>query len=262
MKNLIWLVVAVAVFLIWPEEFDLGGLAGEIAVILGLALLATPIAVHFAILSSLPEEVDHSEAPGVRLGPQMEQTLSAYEALGFEQAGPPLRYDLPREALLVPLILRGRGIIATAYRIDTVPPRHAFDVVSVLDAPDCGLTTGMDHSAGVIPGAPGQLRQIFQDATPAELVEQHERALHALERCNLPAMDVDPSAIPALIAESFRVNRANFLKARIVNTLLALWRTISKRNPQMGFLIDQPGIEEQLRSIPRPRRATRSGTLV
>ncbi len=258
MRNALFFAVAIAVFWIWPQESGFRGVLGSIAwFAVGLAVV-TPVVVYIAIVRGLPEDVSLTPLAEFDVPPELAEPIAAYEALGFERQRS-LRVDLPgNTAVLVPLVHREDGLVATAYRVDANTPRIAYDVVSMLDAPEGALTTGMDHAAGVLPAEPGMLRQIQCDAAPAELVALHRQALAALRRGGLPALDVDPAAIPALIRQSFALNRRAFFRARVANTLVALWRTLTKRNPHMEPLMQQPAAKEQIAALHRRRaRASR-----
>lgn len=254
----IW-IVAAAVFLIWPDEFDLGGLLGDIAVILGVALVVTPFAVYHAILKSLPEQVELSQAEDHETPGKLGEIISAFEHLGFQRM-PPVRVHLPNEAFLVPLCRPQEGMYATVYQLQTSQGgKIAYDVVSMLDAPDGSLTTAMDHGAGVLPSGPAMLRQIFAEADAEELVYQHRESLKWLQYQRVPTLDVAPSAVYTLLQRSFHLNRQHFLKDKVGNTLTALWRTITRRNPHLGPLMDQKGIVNQLQELPRRRPRRRAG---
>ena len=254
--------VAAALFLLWPDEMDAGGLLVEIGWILGAALVATPVLVYFAILKNLPEDPPVTPVGLHEVPPEVDDIVREYEDLGFERAGPPLRVGLPNPAVLVPLLHATEGMLATAYRLDAKPsPKLGYDVIHILDAPESGLTTCMDHSAGVLPAPRGGLRQIFPRATPSELVDRHRAALRFVESRRLGRMHAAPSAVAHLIKRSFALQRRAFLDSPVAGTFTALWRVITKRNPHLGALADQAGIEERLQSIPRApsrRRAAAS----
>lgn len=254
MQNLFfWIAALVALFFL--GEF--GSFMKEVGVLLGIVVVITPVAVYYAILQSLPEEVEVSPAPG-RMPMELRELVTAFQSLGFEQAYDPLRIELAQEAILVPLVNPQENMIATVFRLDAATPKVAYDVVSFFDAPNTALTTGMDHGGGVLPAPDGQLRQIFQNASVDELVHRHRQALRFLDQHRVPTVAVASSAIPGLLRLSIQLNRKAFLKARVTNTFVALWRTITKRNPYQRPLNQQPNIEKQLAKFPRPRVARRA----
>lgn len=258
MQHLLYFVATVAGLLVFPEALGLGSYVVEVLIGIGLFVVVTPVAVYHAILKSLPEEMPMMFATEPEIPVELNEHLAAYEALGFQRAGNPIRLQLQQEVLLVAMNQPDEGMIATVYRIAAPKPKIAYDVVSFFDAPNCSLTTGMDHGAGVLPAGPAVLRQVFQDASPDELVQRHRTAMRFLRQQRLPPIDVSPSAIPSLLKLSFQINRETFLKAKVGNTFTALWRTISQHNPHMGELHQQTGIEDRIGRIPRRKRVARA----
>ena len=258
MQHLLYFAATVAGLLVFPGALGLGSFVNEVFIGIGLLVVVTPVAVYIAILKSLPEEVPLMSATEPEIPIELNEHLAAYEALGFQRAGNPMRLQLEHEVLLVAMTKPDEGMIATVYRIAAPKPKIAYDVVSLFDAHNCSLTTGMDHGAGVLPAGPAVLRQVFQDASPDELVQRHRTAMRFLNTRRLPPIDVSPSAIPSLLKLSFQINRETFLKAKVGNTFTALWRTITKHNPHMGELHEQTGIEDRIGRIPRRKRVARA----
>lgn len=252
MRSIAFWVTAVVAFFLFPD-LDSDGLIKDIALFVGVLLVATPVLVHFAILQSLPEKVTVSAAAAADVTPEMHALVRSYRALGFEPAGEPMRFHLPQSAVLVALVNPGEKMIATVYRIEGKHNKLAHDVVSCLDVPNGGLTTAQDAGAGVLPAAPVTLRQIFPGQTPGELFFHHQNALSYLASHHLAALDVAPSAVAGLIVQSFKHNRHTFLQARVTNTLKAIWRTLTKHTPELGPLTEQNGMDARLEALPRRR---------
>lgn len=250
-------IVAVGAFLLWPGELDIEGTVRDLTLILAACLVATPIAVYFAVSRGLPEDVGMHPADYTEVPRELDPLIGSFEALGFRRILSPYRFALPNAPLLVPLMHADEGLFATVFGIPGTKPRIGYDVVSFFDAKDCGLTTGMDPGAGVLPAEAGTLRQILVNAPPEELVYYHREAVRLLESRGLQPLAVSPGAIPELIRRSFRLNRRAFLRARVSNTLVAIWRVITKRNPWIGSLAEQPDLQDQLGRIKRPRPARR-----
>jgi hypothetical protein len=253
MRQIAFWVTAVIAFVLFPDDMDGKGLFADIAVLVGVLLVVTPVLVHFAILQSLPEKVAVSPATASDVTPEMHAFVRQYRALGFEPAGEPLRFHLPQEAVLVALVNADEKMIATVYRIEGKQKKLAHDIVSCLDVPNGGLTTAHDVGAGVLPAAPATLRQIFPGQTPGELFFHHQNALSYLASRHLAALDVAPSAVAGLIVQSFKMNRHTFVQARVTNTLKAIWRTLTKSTPDLGPIAEQKGVDARLEALPRRR---------
>ncbi|MHC4959020.1 MAG: hypothetical protein ACYTGN_11665 [Planctomycetota bacterium] len=244
-----------------PEGFDTGGIVGSILVTLGIALLVTPPAVYWGIMRSLPEKLDIKQGSLGDVHPSVDRVAEDLALMGFKRALTPLIFELPHRTVLVSLV-HPDGICATVYRIEAGQGKLAYDVVSMLGSGQGSLTTGMDHGAGVLPATRGVLRQIFPYTDAGDLVLHHRAALEDLARSGVETVGIAPTAVAGLIRQSFRLNREEMKRAPVLNTFIALWRTITKRNPHMGRLQDQANYAEQiapLRSLsranaPRPRR--------
>ncbi|MHC4338891.1 MAG: hypothetical protein ACYSX0_01575 [Planctomycetota bacterium] len=224
----------------------------ETALLGGALLVAvTLLAVYFAILRNLPENLMTSPADEEDVPWELDEIANEYMLAGFERFGLPLRIHLNPEAIMLPLIHRAEGAFATVYRIAAQPPRIAYDVVSICDAEQSALTTAMDHGAGVLPAPDGGFRQIFQRCSVTELLQHHREGMEFLEQEGLKKRRAEPEKFGELLRLSFVLQRHVFLKARLKHTLLALVRTVTKRNPYLGALREQSGISEQLGAVRR-----------
>jgi hypothetical protein len=182
---------------------------------------------------------------------ELDEIANDYMLAGFERFGPPLRIHLNPEAILLPMIHAETRIFATVYRIAAQPPRIAYDVVSLCDADHCALTTAMDHGAGALPAPVGGFRQIFPGCSVTELLQHHREGMEFLERKGLKKRRAEREQFGELLRLSFALQRRVFLKARFKHTLVALLRTVTKRNPYVGALSGQAGIAEQLGELRR-----------
>jgi len=249
MKQAAFWIAAGAAFLLWPDELNLGGLLLEIAVLLGVVLVGTVVAVQAGILKALPEDPGMQPVNEYDVPREVAGLARDFERAGFERAASALRFDLGRPVVLVPLIRRGDGTMATVYRFAAEPPKLGYDVVSALGSPDAMLTSAADPAAGVLPAPATVLRQILPGASPADLVARHDEALADLRRQGVDVMTMAPSAVPALIERSLTQARAHFLTRRWVHTLVALARTVMRRNPYLGPLRDQSGVEDRIAAV-------------
>ncbi len=249
----IWVVLAL-LWWFWPEELAETGIWSDLTWLAVLLLVVTPVAVFIGVLNGLPNNVTYKVAPGAAITPALRDIVEEFEHQGFVRYGDPLRFQISQEALVIPLYKPDEGLLATAYRLGSNSGKVAFDVVTMIDVEEGSLTTAMDHGAGVLPGGPANLRQIFPGADVVELVHHHREALAFLDRQHIPTLDVAPSAIAALLCQSFASNRKWFLKSPIVNTFVAIWRTITKRNPWIGPLTHQTNILDHLAKVVPPHQ--------
>ena len=249
-----WIAAGLVLVLV-PGDFDAGGMVRGVLIVLGITLVLTPPAVYYAIMRQLPENVGIREIGRERVPDEVERLAARYEHGGFRRVLQPMTFDLPNETIMVALQDES-GAIGTIYKIGGERGRVAYDVVSIL-AGDAVLTTAQDHGAGVLPAAEGTLRQIIEGARPEDLIRHHRSTVEELDRLGIPAIPVAPTAIPGLLRRSFRVNRAQMEKAPVKHTLVALWRTITKKNKHIGMLADQAGILDQLARL---RARARHGT--
>ena len=254
----IWLGIGL-VFLLSPGEFDSEGMARSIAFTLLVVLALTPPVVYYATLKNLPERMDVTEVSVVDVPVDLDRICDQYEGMGFRRVLTPMRFRLANEVLLVAM-MSDDGVIATASRVVVSPTRTKIvhDVVSMLEAPDSSLTTAMDPAAGVLPAAEGVLFQILDDASPEEMVLFHREAIEVLLRRGVDAVGVTPPAIPGLLRRRIGQSRETLEAAPVRNTLVAIWRRVTKRNPHLGMLGEQEELEalcESLRTRARARPA-------
>ena len=219
--------------------------------LLGGALLVvvTLLAICFAILRNLPLKLKTSPADEEDVPWELDEIANDYMLAGFERFSPPLRIHLMPEAIMLPMVHPSDGIFATAFRIASNPPRIAYDVISPCDAEHSGLTTAMDHGAGALPAPEGSFRQIFPGSAVTELVKRHREAMAFLEQEGLKPLRAEPERFRELLQLSFVLQRRVFLESRVRHTVLALVRTITKRNPHLGALDAQSGIREQIERV-------------
>lgn len=263
MQNALFWLVAVAAFWFFPDEMDLGGLVLDVTLFIGGVIVATPFLVYFAVVRGLPEDVRPEEAPESEITSDMENVIGAYLSSGFERFGPPLRFSLGQEAILVPLVDRANKTFGTVYTVGKKREKVHYDVVSTWEGVDGGLTTAMDGGAGVLPRERGSYLQVFDAASPGGLIHNHGLAVQWVESCGLQAADADPDEFVRLVRKSIHTSRRVFMRNKATNTLRALWRTLTKKNPFLEPLPHQAGIEAEVRGLASVAAANRQpGELV
>jgi hypothetical protein len=220
----------------------------------GLALLA--LAVAFAGVS-----IWTSHDPGVRLDPVpwqrphpgVRRLLDAVAGLGFAPVGPPLRADDPAHMVLWGHVHGKLAAYATVFDADSpYGGRTACDIVSLLAADRGVLITASELWEGVMPPYPGEFRQVFPGAAPAELLERHVEALAFLASRGLPSAAVSAADWEANLRKVEGQRRRNFLRWPMMNSTLVIWRSLRGTSPYLGVLPLQPSAARQLRRAAAP----------
>jgi len=152
-------------------------------------------------------------------------------------------------ALMVAFVHEAERTYGTAFRTTTLPPKTAFDCVSILDGDRGGLTTGAEPAGAVIPAARGSLRQVFPRASVEEVFERHREALQYLRGRGLHARSVSASAFHRDFATSFRRQREAFLASPLRGAAITLWRAATGRTPHLGPIATQPAAQATIREL-------------
>ena len=210
--------------------------------------LAAVFVVYFVILRGLPEHARIQPAR-VPVPFPIEDMIDEFVDVGFEQICGPLFIDLPTSPVVIPFHNATDAMYATVYFLQAAPSRCGCDVMSKLAPAGASLTTGMDYSTGSLPTWPGGFRQILPKASPSALVDQHRRALDFLHARGIAPLPTDPEQIEDLLRESFRRQRDTFTLAPVRGALIALWRMISRRNPHVAPLQEQPQAVAEIRTL-------------
>ena len=209
--------------------------------------------IVYSIAASVPADIGISP----HAGPVDAGILSLAErmrALGFVEAGPPLRVEIKPEVTLVPFVHPFEPVYATAFRTGTVPAVTAFDFVSILDGFRGGLTTSADPRGGTLPAGPGAFRQIRDGASVEAAYRLHLEGVAWLRSRGLGVKKVSAQEFSADFKAAMKKQHDGFRSAPVRHALIALWRTVSKRHPHNGPLASQPGAEVQVRELQTGRR--------
>lgn len=205
----------------------------------------------FAILRALPERVEYVAAREDDVPPEARDVVLHYEALGFERVGAPMWVKLNPVVILVGMVHRGEAMFGTVYQT-TTPRLTVFDFVTMLEVEGAGLTSSAHVYAGTQPAAPGDLRQIFPGLDAPAVFERHRQGVAFLQRKGIrpwKAVTADLDLFQELLRASLARARKTFLKAPVRNTLIAVWRTVSKRVPQIGLLETQRFAQRQIQTL-------------
>ena len=220
----------------------------------GLALLV--LAVSFAGVS-----IWTSHDPGVRLDPApwqrphpgVRRLLDAVAELSFTPVGPPRRADDPARMVLWGHVHEKLPAYATVFDADSpYGGRTACDIVSLLSADRGVLITASEVWEGVMPPYPGEFRQVFPGAVPAELLARHLAALEFLSSRGLAPRAVSTASWEADLRAVEGQRRRNFLRRPMTTTALVIWRSLRGTTPYLGALSSQPSVARQLRRAAAP----------
>ena len=209
-------------------------LAVGVIVLLGLLAFTA-----WQLSASLPADPPLEPAAEAEVSGELQGLCARFEALGFQRIGTPLTVGIVPPALMVALVHESERSYATAFRTSTVPPKTAFDCVSILDGDRGGLTSGAERAGAVIPAARGSLRQVFPGSGVERVFQQHRQGLQYLRARGLPAKAVSASTFRGDFATSFRRQREAFLAAPLRGAAVTLWRAATGRTPHVGPIAQQ-----------------------
>jgi hypothetical protein len=223
-----------------------GPLRTLLMVAVGFVLLVAFIV--YVIAASVPMDV----AVAAHAGP-VDPGIARYgehlKALGFVEAGPPLRVEVKPAVVLQPFVHASEPVYATAFRTGTVPAVTAYDFVSILDGFRGGLTSNADPRGGTLPAGPGAFRQIASGAGVEAVFRLHLEGVAWLRGRGLGVRKVSAQDFVADFKAAIRKQGEGFRSAPVRHALIALWRTVSKRHPHDGPLARQSGAESQVRAL-------------
>ena len=191
-------------------------------------------ALRTAIRNSLPESV-RIEPVGLDAAPgSIRELARAFEELGFRQIGI-RRIHLQNPAVLAALVREDGGAFATAYRVeDGANSKIVCDVVTPVATREGTLTTSMDVGAGCLTIADDSFMQIFPGGSPDELWHRHQLALKFLREQGVGVHPCRDEEFDGRVAGSFPRQRRKFEEAPWRNTIVALWRVLTKSSPYTG----------------------------
>jgi hypothetical protein len=217
-----------------------------VAALMLLGLLAF---TAYQLSANLPADPPLEPAPEAEVSGELQRLTSRFEALGFRRIGPPMTVGISPPAVLVAFVHEAERTYATAFRTGTVPPKTAFDCVSVLAGDRGGLTTGAEPGGAAIPAARGSLRQVFPGAGVEQVFDRHRQALQYLRGRGLSAKAVSGETFRRDFALSFRLQREAFLAAPLRGAAVTLWRAATGRTPHLGPITSQAVAQAAIREL-------------
>jgi hypothetical protein len=236
-----WLVVAPPEFLGLPWWARVGmAIPAAAIVLLGVLMLL--------IGANLPADVSLKPVDQRRVSEQMIDMFNAYQAAGFQLAGPPLEVGVTPPAILVPLVDGQARMYGTIFRTQTDPPKTACDIVTVLE-PFGGLTTGALAEGAALPAAPGSFYQVIPGADITTLRDKHVEALAFLERQGLRCKPATAESFPGDFKAALARARKHFWSNPFWYTMVVFYRSTTGNTPHMGALANQAVAQASLRKL-------------
>lgn len=204
--------------------------------------------IVYVIFASVPVDVAVAPHAGP-VDPGTARYGERLKALGFAEAGPPLRVEIKPAVTLQPFVHASEPVYATVFRTGTVPAVTAFDFVSILDGCRGGLTSNADPRGATLPAGPGAFRQVVAGAGVEAVFRLHLEGVAWLRGRGLAAKRVSAQDFVQDFKAAIRSQGEGFRRAPVRHALIALWRTVSKRHPHDGPLSRQPAAESQVRAL-------------
>ncbi len=240
--------VAIGWLLFHPPQWlgPAGPLRSLAMIAIGFALFVAFIV--YVIAASVPADVAVTPHAGP-VDPGIARYGERLKALGFAEAGPPLRVEIKPAATLLPFVHASEPVYATVFRTGTVPAVTSFDFVSILDGCRGGLTSSADPRGATLPAGPGAFRQVVAGAGMEAVFRLHLEGVAWLRGRGLAAKRVSAQDFVHDFKAAVRRQNEGFRRAPVRHALIALWRTVSKRHPHDGPLSRQPAAESQARAL-------------
>lgn len=259
--------LALGLFLVNPPDLLIRlGFIGRAAhgfLILGLFLGF----VGLTVVKNLPESCELTPISGSLPSP-LRDYAERFERLGFVPTGPPLNVGIAPPASLVAYVHPDHKTYGSAYRTHTIPPRTSFDFVSVLAGGAGGLTSNTLRAGAILPLGPGGLRQVIEATSVEELFSHHVDAVDFLQDSGIEVKAVSAETFDTDFRRAILFQREAFVRNLPLNTLITVWRHVSRRNPHVGRLDEQAHARRQIAelrrrgrscSVPESRRGTHGG---
>ncbi|MDH3592325.1 MAG: hypothetical protein OER88_10630, partial [Planctomycetota bacterium] len=217
-------------------------------IVLAALVPAVPVILYVAILKNLPVRlevtvIDEDSVPFGLL--DLEDT---FLELGFERCGPPMVVGLTPPPLVIPLHHPRDRCYATIYHVRN-GNKTGYDIVSLLDADDGVLTSATDPGAGVLPLPEDAFLQILPPMGPADLFRRHHDAMRELDQRGIGTRPISPNAYRDHLRGFIARVRRVFLSRRAVHTFVAIYRSVSRRNPYLGPLQAQEAFDAQVAAL-------------
>jgi hypothetical protein len=217
--------------------------------VVAIVLLGLLAFTAWQLSANLPADPPLKPAAEAEVSGELQSLCARFEALGFQRVGTPLTVGITPPALMMAFVHEAERSYATAFRTSTVPPKTAFDCVSILEGDRGGLTTGAEPAGAVIPAACGSLRQVFPRAGVEQVFEHHRQGLQHLRSRGLSAKAVSASTFARDFALSFRRQREAFTASPLRGAAITLWRAVTGHTPHIGPIASQAVAQSTIREL-------------
>lgn len=217
-----------------------GGVEAALSATAGTVVLVFVVGFR-AARGGLPAQPEAETLAAVELSAAAAERVDELCALGFEPVGEPFTVNQATPGVVVPLVHRGRGVLAAVYEF--AGGRSNTDLVTPF-ADGGMLTTAGVRAAGLLPLPDGAWLQIAAGASATKLMELHEQGLafaRSRRRLPLSVAAIDGAGFTDLVLATLRQQRARFDLAPLRTTAALLWRLLSGRSPHLRPVRDQHG---------------------
>ena len=218
------------------------------AVILVVAVFALVLGGFMVLINAnLPADIRLEAALDADVS-ELQGLISAYRSLGFV-AGPTIKVLISPPVILVPLFHENGEAYGTVFRTTGTPSKISWDFNSVFEGDRGGLTSSPHAESASLPAAPGSFRQVLVDVDVPALYARHRSALSFLEQLGLRTRPATPEELVPDFKRSIARQRESFFRAPVRNTVLVVFRAITKQVPERGPLQTQDGVEARVRDL-------------
>ncbi|MEM1202299.1 MAG: hypothetical protein AAGN66_03625 [Acidobacteriota bacterium] len=191
------------------------------------------------ISANLPAQLRLDPIPDFEPTEAMEEALEEVKALGFRTFGAPSALNLQPSAVLVSLINEEALSYSSVYVVGGPKQVLGWDFVAMFQEPRGGLTTVPRRDGAALRHSPGELIQVFEDATPEQAFQRHLETLVALQKKGLRVEPVAAEGHAERLAASSLHKRQHFFRNPVLGAWVALWRVVTRSTPHMGPILDQ-----------------------
>ncbi len=249
-KLLFYLVIAAWVwaFFLYPPKWlmSLSLLAYVIINVLWGLLCVYFYSIQKTLTSFSPEEMEINPLSGEAPIEELCEFSGFLTSLGFVTVGPPYTIGkLPSVSMTFVHEQSNTYATITDFKHHLMK-KTLLNFVSHLKDYRGGLGTFSDSKQTDLPGAPGSLYQVFQDAAPKTLFERHLQALAYLKNKGIEACPAKPDTF----LTDWRAGgerRCNYINAAIFRvSLILLWRVIMRKAPHEGPIEYQKTARKQI----------------
>ena len=250
-----------AVFGLWfihpPQLFQsLGGL-GWLILPVCFALLIFVIFPGFLFVRQIFGDTELIPAEADFRRKNVQYLAERLAALGFTPITPALRMQTP-PATIIGFTREDIEVCAAIMRVEVGSGKTVFRFASSLDDGTKSLLTAGELNSVLEPCAPWRFRQAFCGYDLEELFLEHLRSLEFLQGRGLHICPVSREMHSERVLKSLQEHKEYLRKDWFKNTLLFVWRFISRTSPYRGPISQQKIAAEYINQINGPAIETQA----